>query len=149
MDKNSVNKIAGLLVASTKCYEEGECPYCGSDDIEYDGGENMDGEAMGYGFTCNECGECSTEWYNLNYVETISDHDENVKCEERGECPYCHNDDLEYDDYDVDGGTVKYGFTCNKCKKSSTEYYNLDYVETVGDDDEDFDLDKLLNNDAL
>ena len=60
------------------CHESETCPYCGSEDVEYDGGMDLDGDALSYGFTCNECGRQSTEWYKVEYDYTEGDEE----CEE-------------------------------------------------------------------
>lgn len=48
----------------------GECPVCGSSDLEFDVATIEDGGVC-YPFTCNSCGKDSEEWYDLNYSETI------------------------------------------------------------------------------
>ena len=56
-------------------YCKGKCPKCGSENLEY-GSTVLDGESLGYKFECKDCNCQGTEWYNLEYVETI-DNDEN------------------------------------------------------------------------
>ena len=46
---------------------EGECPNCGSENIEYDCAE-IDGDGVGYEYQCNDCGHYDTEWYDLVFA---------------------------------------------------------------------------------
>jgi hypothetical protein len=49
----------------------GECPLCGEgSDLDY-GDTVLDGEEMGYKFTCTTCGKQGIEWYHLSYVESV------------------------------------------------------------------------------
>ena len=57
-----------------KIDENGVCPKCGSENIEY-GDTNISGDSLGYEFECQDCGCCATEWYDLTFVETVSDED--------------------------------------------------------------------------
>ncbi|MBR4315947.1 MAG: hypothetical protein IKP65_03120 [Alphaproteobacteria bacterium] len=67
-------KIARMLKASKQC--QGECPCCGSKNIEYID-QDIDGvEQIGYEAECDDCGCTFTEWYSLNYVETIADDED-------------------------------------------------------------------------
>jgi predicted RNA-binding Zn-ribbon protein involved in translation (DUF1610 family) len=49
---------------------QGECPNCGSQEVTY-GDSTLEGESVGYEFTCDKCGKEFVEWYNLTYVETV------------------------------------------------------------------------------
>jgi hypothetical protein len=49
--------------------EQGKCPRCGSDDLDY-GCQKIMGESLGYDFSCNNCGTEGVEWYDLVYSET-------------------------------------------------------------------------------
>ena len=54
------------------------CPACGSRNLEY-GNTELDGESLGYEFTCKDCGNEAIEWYSLEYSTTtacIDDEDE-------------------------------------------------------------------------
>jgi len=46
--------------------ERGCCPYCGSEDIDYDALE-LEGESLYFPATCNECGNEFNEWYELEF----------------------------------------------------------------------------------
>lgn len=50
--------------------EQGACPRCGSHNMDY-GDTDLDGESMGYDFTCKDCGTYGKEWYDMTYSETI------------------------------------------------------------------------------
>jgi DNA-directed RNA polymerase subunit M/transcription elongation factor TFIIS len=52
--------------------KQGICPKCGSEDLCY-GDTELEGESMGYKFTCNDCENDFIEWYNLEYSETLED----------------------------------------------------------------------------
>lgn len=56
-----------------------------------------------------------------------------AKIAEQGKCPYCGSEDIEYGDTNIDGDVLGYEFHCNNCGKDSTEWYDLTFVETVGD----------------
>jgi hypothetical protein len=58
-----------------KTMKQNECPKCGSDNLEY-GNMETDGECLGYEFECNDCGCCGTEWYKLEFLETVSDDED-------------------------------------------------------------------------
>lgn len=47
-----------------------KCPKCNSDNITY-GNSTLDGESMGYQAQCDDCKTKFTEWYNLEYSESI------------------------------------------------------------------------------
>ena len=49
----------------------GECPICGSDNIEY-GDHELTGDSIGYEFTCNDCGAESIEWFDVVYANTTT-----------------------------------------------------------------------------
>ncbi len=48
---------------------EGICGKCGSEDIEY-GTMIPEGEGLYQESTCNECGACMHEWYEMKYDGT-------------------------------------------------------------------------------
>ena len=50
--------------------EPGKCPKCGSFDIEY-GSTEIDGDNLGYEFSCEKCGAYGLEWYTLEYAESL------------------------------------------------------------------------------
>jgi len=47
--------------------EQGKCPKCESDDLDYGSLEPVD-EGLYYPYTCNGCGFEGKEWYNLHFV---------------------------------------------------------------------------------
>ena len=51
--------------------------------------------------------------------------------QEQGKCPKCGSDDVDYGDSNIDGETISYELTCNKCGCQAEEYYNLNYSETI------------------
>ena len=51
-------------------FGRGQCPKCGSINLEY-GNTELEGESLGYEFECRDCGTEGTEWYDLEYSETI------------------------------------------------------------------------------
>ena len=47
--------------------EAGKCPYCGSEDLDYEGMEPED-DMVYYPWTCSYCGASGEEWYNLAFI---------------------------------------------------------------------------------
>ena len=45
----------------------GECPQCGSEDLDYECSDSMD-DFVKYPFTCCKCGYEDAEWYELKFV---------------------------------------------------------------------------------
>ena len=64
-------------MAESKSQEEGKCPTCGSELLNYEG-TVLDGNQMGYNFSCNDCGISGIEWYTLIYSETILKEEDEV-----------------------------------------------------------------------
>ena len=52
--------------------EPGICPVCGSDDINYQDPDFVDGDLY-YQCYCSNCSTGFEEWYNLSYAETVID----------------------------------------------------------------------------
>lgn len=50
------------------------------------------------------------------------------KVQEQGVCPYCKSADLEYGALEIDGDSLYYPTTCNKCAGESEENYELKYT---------------------
>ena len=49
------------------------CQKCGSEDIDY-GLFVLEGDNQGYyEMTCNKCGWTGKEWYDMKFIETLSD----------------------------------------------------------------------------
>lgn len=56
--------------------EEGKCPYCGSNDLDYEGMEPEDGNTVYYPWTCNTCGKHGEEWYTMTFAgHNVEDED--------------------------------------------------------------------------
>jgi Zn finger protein HypA/HybF involved in hydrogenase expression len=56
-----------------------------------------------------------------------------IETKEAGKCPYCGSEDIDYGTmYPEDDNTVSYKCTCKECNQSFTEWYLLQYCETVG-----------------
>ena len=47
--------------------EQGLCPYCGSEDIDYLCGEFKDDNVYDYDCKCNKCGKQFIEGYHLEF----------------------------------------------------------------------------------
>lgn len=61
----------------------GCCPKCGSKSLQYDmvgGGLHANTNLIGvsYDFKCRDCGCRGTEWYELNYVETTAEGEQDA-----------------------------------------------------------------------
>ena len=56
-----------VKILSAKECEQGKCPHCQSENIEYYGGEIID-DMVCYTFKCKECGETVQEWYGLDFI---------------------------------------------------------------------------------
>jgi len=61
----------------------GECPRCGSGDLEY-GAVELDGMSLYYPVTCKGCGFGGKEWYDLNFTG-YTDEDNNDIVKEGGD----------------------------------------------------------------
>ena len=70
MARKSYNKIKIKVDAKKLFQEPGKCPKCGSFNIEY-GSTELEGNSLGYEFSCEDCGAYGLEWYNLEYSETL------------------------------------------------------------------------------
>lgn len=55
-----------------KYHLEGHCPYCKSEDIEYEH-SYISGTTMYFPIICNSCDMNSKEWHDIVYNETIGD----------------------------------------------------------------------------
>lgn len=54
--------------------DEGDCPYCGSDDVDWGSLEVDDmSDRIYYLCTCNKCGKNFSIWYKPVYIETVKD----------------------------------------------------------------------------
>ncbi len=66
----------------------------------------------------DQCTSCGLTLYVIN--------------NEVGKCPYCKSGDIEYEDSGLENNQYYYPLTCNSCGKSAKEWYNLEYIETIG-----------------
>lgn len=51
-----------------KFNEQGTCPFCGSNDLEYDIAQRDGYGGIYYSWACNDCGAKGEEVYNLDFV---------------------------------------------------------------------------------
>lgn len=51
----------------------GVCVYCGSMNLDYNQGVDIDGSDVSYPYSCFDCGESGIEWYTLTFVENAPD----------------------------------------------------------------------------
>ena len=51
----------------------------------------------------------------------------------QGACPFCKSENVKHGTLTLDDTVAYYPITCNDCNKSSKEFYNLDYIDTIGD----------------
>lgn len=56
---------------------------------------------------------------------------EHIKKKCKGQCPKCDSLNLEYGESGVEDENYFYDFVCNDCKATGTEWYNLQYDETI------------------
>jgi predicted nucleic-acid-binding Zn-ribbon protein len=61
-----------------KTHEQGSCPVCGGDSLEYDGYEVED-NSLKYPWTCDKCGASGDEFYDISFSEhcNVTDKDGN------------------------------------------------------------------------
>ena len=53
-------------------HKQGECPCCGSTELEY-GVLELEGEQCAYPYTCRNCSFTGKEWYRLEFIEHTED----------------------------------------------------------------------------
>ena len=51
--------------------EEGKCPKCNSEDLEYEDSD-ISGEGASYYYICNDCGFKGIEWYNITFSNHLT-----------------------------------------------------------------------------
>ena len=54
-----------------RTHEVGKCGYCKSENLDYSSMVPED-NMVHYEFLCLDCKSFGVEWYNLNYIETIT-----------------------------------------------------------------------------
>lgn len=56
---------------------QGQCPHCTSDNLNYDSIQ-VEKDVCYYPFTCEECGQEGSEWYEMSFIgHNIIDKDGN------------------------------------------------------------------------
>ena len=50
-----------------KSNNQGHCPYCDSDNLDY-GRTEFEGEMCYFPFTCQDCGKEGEEWYSMEFT---------------------------------------------------------------------------------
>ena len=60
---------------------------------------------------------------------------------DRGHCPLCGSDNLDYHDHDSGDDWYQYEFRCGDCGADGVENYNMQYTESVIDQDPEGDPD--------
>lgn len=63
---NSDNIEVTFNTTNTIRHEQGVCPVCNSENLEY-GSSDFEGDAVGYDWTCEDCGSYGMEWYELTF----------------------------------------------------------------------------------
>lgn len=121
-----------------KSNEEGRCPICNSQMIEYFGME-LEDTAVYFPWHCPDCDTDGKEWYYVNFSEVRS-NDDNIG-EEEGVCPDC-GAEIEYGTAEPEGNSLGYEYFCPECENSGTEWYDLDFdSHTInGHEDEEIDV---------
>ena len=54
-----------------------------------------------------------------------------MEAKNKGKCPNCNSEDLDYDAVELEGESLFYPFVCNNCKANGQEWYNLKYISSV------------------
>ena len=118
--------------------EEGRCPICNSQMIEYFGME-LEDTAVYYPWHCPDCDTDGKEWYYVNFSEVRSN--DNKIGNEEGICPDC-GAEIEYGTAEPEGNSLGYEYFCPECENSGTEWYDLDFdSHTInGHEDEEIDV---------
>lgn len=49
----------------------GFCAVCNSENLQYDSNDINNGQ-IGYYYTCLDCDNSGVEWYEMEYIETVS-----------------------------------------------------------------------------
>lgn len=60
-----------------------------------------------------------------------------AKSNEKGQCPKCDSENLEYGAIMQYGESIYYPFTCNDCGCEGKEFYSLEFDEIVSDNEEE------------
>lgn len=54
--------------------EQGVCPVCNGENLEY-GSSDIEGDVMGYEWTCEDCGSEGMEWYDITFNSNHGGYD--------------------------------------------------------------------------
>ena len=121
-----------------KSNEEGKCPICNSNMLEYFGMESED-DAIYYPWHCPDCGTDGKEWYNINFSE-IRSNSNDIGTEE-GICPEC-GAEIMYGTIEPNMNSLGYIYFCPNCDDGGIEWYDLDFdSHTIdGHEDEEIEL---------
>lgn len=49
---------------------------------------------------------------------------------EKGKCPQCRSEKIEYDAIEIEGDVCYYPFVCTECHYEGKEWYSFEYIET-------------------
>ena len=122
-----------------KSNEEGRCPICNSENLEYFGMELMD-NAIYYPWHCLDCDTEGKEWYYVNFSEvTAYTSGGDMSGYEEGICPECGGE-IDYGTAEPDGNSLGYDYFCNSCGGSGKEWYDLDFDSHTIDGHESEDI---------
>ena len=50
------------------------------------------------------------------------------KSNERGHCPYCNSDYIDYGSVDFEGDMCYFPWTCYGCGKQGEEWYSMEFI---------------------
>ena len=129
-----------------KSNEEGKCPICNSENLEYFGMEfNVMGNVY-YPWTCSDCGTEGKEWYYVNF-DDISDNDGTIGTKE-GICPIC-GADVQYGSVEPDGNYLVYDYFCPDCTGFGKEWYDLDFDSHTIDGHEGENIELVTENKTI
>lgn len=119
-----------------KSNEEGKCPICNSQMLEYFGME-LEDTAVYFPWHCPDCDTDGKEWYYVNFSE-VRDNNDTVG-ETEGICPNCGGE-IEYGTAEPEGNSLGYEYFCSECGGSGIEWYDLDFDSQTVDGYENEDI---------
>lgn len=119
-----------------KSNEEGKCPICNSQMLEYFGME-LEDTAVYFPWHCPDCDTDGKEWYYVNFSE-VRDNNDTIG-ETEGVCPNCGGE-IEYGTAEPEGNSLGYEYFCSECGGSGIEWYDLDFDSQTVDGYENEDI---------
>ena len=119
-----------------KSNEEGKCPICNSQMLEYFGME-LEDTAVYFPWHCPDCDTDGKEWYYVNFSE-VRDNNDTIG-ETEGICPTCGGE-IEYGTAEPEGNSLGYEYFCSECGGSGKEWYDLDFDSQTVDGHENEDI---------